>query len=411
VHNAKGGEHMKNVILLTIDTLRKDVLGCYGDKGLTPFIDSLQDRCIKFENAYAVGPYTQASFPGILTSSYYFDFGRTKGKCPVQRVLLSEVIKNKGISTAAFHSNAYLSAFFGWNRGWDEFYDSMDVNVSEKVPYIRAGEINQKISSWLDFRRKTRDTKPFFIWAHYMDVHEPYIPEQRFIKAVDPELFLTEDEMFLLFKSVLLKRDVSNKSKVEQLKKLYFAHVREVDAAVRELFTILKEYDCHNDTTIIITSDHGEEFGEHGGLSHDGKMYQELVCVPLLIYLPDLDKPLVSQAVVSNIDIPPTVAGLFGIAPSPAWQGQSLLPLSNYRSKGAYGEAIDKFGPREKGDEKDIYFYREGDMKIIYREIDDSWELYHLQEDPEEKNNIMGMNTIGEYLMKKIIPRVKRYEK
>jgi len=108
---------MKNVILLTIDTLRKDVLGCYGSKeGLTPFIDSLQDKCIIFNRCRAVGPYTQASFPGILASSYYLEFGRDKQLSP-QRTLISEVVKNGGFTTAGFHSNPYLSEYFGWNRG------------------------------------------------------------------------------------------------------------------------------------------------------------------------------------------------------------------------------------------------------------------------------------------------------
>ena len=116
---------MKNVILLTIDTLRKDVLGCYGNKvGLTPFLDSLQNKFIKFTNAQSTGPYTQASFPGILTSSYYLEYGRQK-KCSPKRILISEILNKSGITTAAFHSNPYLCNYFSWNRGWDVFYDSM----------------------------------------------------------------------------------------------------------------------------------------------------------------------------------------------------------------------------------------------------------------------------------------------
>ena len=112
---------MKNVILFTMDTLRTDVLGCYGSKNkLTPFIDSLQDRCIRFTNMQAIGPYTQASFPGILTSSYYLEYGKRKKLSP-KRTLISEVLKKSGITTAGFHSNPYVSDYFGWNRGWDVF--------------------------------------------------------------------------------------------------------------------------------------------------------------------------------------------------------------------------------------------------------------------------------------------------
>ena len=132
---------LKNVILLTIDTLRQDTLGCYGSiTNLTPFIDSLQPQSIIFKNAQSVGPYTQAAFPGILTSSYYLEYGygKDKKKLSPYRKMVSEVLHQEGIITAGFHSNAYLCNFFGWNRGWDNFYDGMDVEVSDKVPYIEA---------------------------------------------------------------------------------------------------------------------------------------------------------------------------------------------------------------------------------------------------------------------------------
>ena len=111
---------MKNVILLTIDALRKDVLGCYGGEGgLSPFIDSIQERCIRFTKDQSSGPYTQASFPGILTSSYYLEYvkeEKASHRLSSKRVLVSEILKSKGIVTAAFHSNAYLWAYFGWEN-------------------------------------------------------------------------------------------------------------------------------------------------------------------------------------------------------------------------------------------------------------------------------------------------------
>ncbi|MCK4826718.1 sulfatase-like hydrolase/transferase, partial [bacterium] len=162
---------MKNVILLTLDTLRKDVLGCYGGKGFTPFIDSVQDRCIRFTKAHSPGPYTQAAFPGILTSSYYLEYGRGK-MLSEKRALISESLKRAGVTTAGFHSNPYLSAYFGWNRGWDIFYDSMEDEVDDKVPYIKAGEINNKVSTWLSSHiGGIAGYNPFFLWVHYMDVH------------------------------------------------------------------------------------------------------------------------------------------------------------------------------------------------------------------------------------------------
>lgn len=332
----------KNVILFTIDTLRKDVLGCYNQESkLTPFFDSIQDKCIIFTNMQAIGPYTQASFPGILASSYYFDWGRQK-KCPPQRTLISEVLKDKAITTAGIHSNPYISEFFGWRRGWDYFYDSMEEEVTEEVPYIKGDEINKKVDKWLSTHIKGEDYNRFFLWLHYMDVHEPYVPEKKYVDMVDPSINLTLEEMLILFHNVVLKRDVSDKGKVELLKKLYFAHVLEVDDYTKQFFNILDKYDLLKDSVIIITSDHGEEFGEHGGLSHDGKFYSELINVPFIVYDYSRNKGEACSKLVSNIDIPPTIAHLFGLEPTENFKGQSLIPLDSYQERGCFGEAIDK---------------------------------------------------------------------
>ena len=403
---------MKNVILLTIDALRKDVLGCYGNKsGLTPFINSLQNKCIKFTNVNSPGPYTQAAFPGILTSSYYLEYGRQK-MLSEKRVLISEVLKRAWITTAGFHSNPYLSEYFGWNRGWDIFYDSMEDEVDDKVPYIKAEGINNKVATWLSSHIvEMAKYKPFFLWVHYMDVHEPYVPKKKYIDMVDQSISLSEDEMYALFQEVLLKRDVSDEGTVKLLKKLYDAHVREIDDGVKDFFGILEKLNLLKDSVIIITSDHGDEFGEHGGLSHDGKMYKELVNVPLLIYEPARETADVSDLLVSTLDIPPTIIYLFGIEPVDAFKGHSLIPPHDYPAQGVFGEAVDKHGSKEKGEEKEVHYYLEGDLKVIYCETDDSWELYDLKEDPKELTNIIETYSAAEDLKQKIKRRVRRNQR
>ena len=401
---------MKNVILLTIDTLRKDILWCYGNKdGLTPFIDSLQDKCIKFTNAQSTGPYTQASFPGILTSSYYLEYGRQK-KCSPKRTLISEVLKKSEITTAAFHSNPYLCDYFGWNRGWDIFYDSMQDEVSDKIPYIKGDGINYKVDQWLSSYTKNDNYNPFFLWTHYMDIHEPYIPARGYLDKIDPSIDLSEDEMLILFKETILKRDISNPEIVKLLKKLYDAQVRETDDYVKEFFRVLEKYDILKDSVIIITADHGDEFGEHGGLSHDGKMYSELISIPLLIYSNNRTQSEVCDKLVSNIDISPTILYLFGLKPLKAFTGHSLLPLENYPQKGIFGEAIGKTGSHEKETDKPIYFYQENDLKIIYREANQSWEMYNLSEDSQELNNLTKASTKSEYMKKKLMPYINRWQ-
>jgi arylsulfatase A-like enzyme len=376
---------------------------------LTPFIDSIQSHCIRFTKAHSTGPYTSASFPGILTSSYYLEHGRDANLAK-EKVLISEFLKKSGIITAAFHSNPFISAHFGWNRGWDVFYDSMQDEVSPMMPFIRGEKINRKAEMWMSTYQGLGKDKPFFLWLHYMDVHEPYIPERRYLDLVDPTIHLTQEEMFGLFKNVVLKRDISDKGILETLRKLYCARVREVDDRVKELFGIMERLGFLKDSWVIIGTDHGDEFGEHGGLSHDGKMYSELVHVPLMIYDSDRKQEEVCDTLVSTLDIAPTIVHLFGVEPPGSFLGQSLLPTNQYQEKGVYGEAVDKHGSRERGDEKEVHYYREGNLKIIYREKDDAWELYDLAEDPLEQKNIIHTFPGAASLKNRLIPRVRRYQ-
>jgi arylsulfatase A-like enzyme len=400
-----------NVILLTIDTLRADVLGCYGGTGgFSPFIDSIQDKCLRFERCQAVGPYTQASFPGILTSSFYLDHDdHGRGKVlSTERVLVSEPLRKAGIVTAAFHSNPYLCGLFGWNRGWNVFYDSMDDEVSDEVPFIQAEVINRKADQWLGAHLAAGGAKkPFFLWTHYMDMHEPYVPAREDVAAVDPALSLGHEEMFGLFRGTLLPRDVSSPATVDVLRKLYLANLRKVDRCVREFFGILRRHGVIENSTVIVTADHGDEFGEHGGLSHDGRMYEELLHVPLMFYREDRAAGESCGKLVSNADIPPTVLDLFGLPAERSFQGRPLLPVGGYPDRGCFSEAIGKKG-RQKDTDRPVRCYREGNLKISHRAETGEWELYDLATDPAERRNLFPASPRAGEMKEKLSVRLNR---
>lgn len=375
---------MKNIILLTIDTLRKDMAGIYNEKlSLTPYLESLEESCTVYRYPYSTGPYTQASFQGIVASDYYLEYGKEK-KLNSKKILISEILKGKGIYTAAFHSNAYLSYYFGYNRGWDTFYDSMSDDVSDMYPFIRGEGINNKVKGFLsNFSFK----KPLFLWVHYMDVHEPYIAEDSYLSQIDPNLKLSKEEMFSLFKNTLHPRDISSTNKIDTLKKLYMAKVKETDGYLKNLFSIFSKHSLLDNSAVIITSDHGDEFSEHGGLSHDGKMYNELVSVPLLIYEKS-KKSKVVDTPVSLIDIPPTICDMLNTDLSPSFKGTSLLSSSQNRS--IFGEAMGKIGHKEKDTDEPVYFLLEGNLKVIYNQKDSSWQAYDQKKDKKEENNIIS---------------------
>jgi len=375
---------MKNIILITIDTLRADMLGTYGSTyGLTPFMDSLSDSMVIFSNPYATGPYTQSSFQGILASEYYLEYGKEK-KLNKDKTLISEPLKNAGVYTAGFHSNAYLSYFFGYNKGWEIFYDSMQDDVSDMYPFIRGGEINNKVKGFLT---NFSFSKPLFLWVHYMDVHEPYIAEEDYLAKIDPSIKLTKDEMFAMFKDVVLPRDVSDSKKVDILKKLYMAKIAETDMYLKELFAIFQSHNLLDNSTIIITSDHGDEFTEHGGLSHDGKMYKELINVPLLVYNGSFHPSIVDKP-VSLIDLPPTICSMFEVEPAPSFKGKSLYPFEDIKPYTLYGEAMGKIGHKEQDTDKPIHYIVEDGIKAIFKEDGSLWEAYDTGDDPLDTKDI-----------------------
>jgi arylsulfatase A-like enzyme len=401
---------MKNVVLITLDATRKDVFGLYGNtRGLTPFMDSLRGRSLVFSRCQSAGPYTQASFPAILCSGYYLDYGKPQGLAP-QRTLVSEVLQKSGIYTAGFHSNPYCSSMLGWERGWDTFYDSLDDELDdERLSYVQGGAINEKVTGWLSSHAREKEYKPFFLWLHYMDVHEPYMPERQFVEMVDPSINIDQDEMYALFEDVLLKRDVSNQTNVSMLKRLYDVHVREVDLYVQSFFKSMEDLGVLKDTAVIITSDHGDEFNEHGGLSHDDKLYSELIDVPLVIF--GSGENGTCTDLVSSVDIPPTILHLLGLGAAPVFQGQPLLPSGKRTLKGAFGEAINQKTVRGGDMGKDSYFYRVGDVKLIYRADTGQSEIYDLHADPLEQHNIAGSSHDAGKLQQALKPRIRRWIK
>ena len=292
----------------------------------------------------------------------------------------------------------------------------MDEEEEPELAYMRGNVINDRVQNWLKSYAGSGDYNRFFLWLHYMDAHEPYMPSRQYIEMVDPSLDILPHEMNSLFQA-LLKRDVPDLEKVALLRRLYDVHVREVDTYVQEFCDYLKKLGILEDTTIIITSDHGDEFNEHGGLSHDDKMYSELIDIPLLIYEPSRTKGEICDKLVSSIDIPPTITHLFGLNPPPAFEGTSLLPVVDYPNKGAFGEAVYQRSPHrgdlERGPDmdRDIYYYRENDLKVIYRANLDSWELYDLKEDPKESNNLIAESPHAEALKSRLMPRVRRWQK
>ena len=235
------------------------------------------------------------------------------------------------------------------------------------------------------------------------------MPDRKYVDMVNPSIGIDQDAMYALFENTLLKRDVSDPEIIALLKKLYEVHVREVDSYVEALFNSLDELGLLKETIVLITSDHGDEFNEHGGLSHDDKLYAELIDVPLLIY--GTDRKSVCDTLVSSIDIPPTLLDLFGIESPPSFQGQSLLIADRYPERPVFGEAINQKSLKGGDINRDIYYCLQGDLKLIAWADTGLRELYDIKEDPGERNNIAETSAETSLLMEKLKPRIRRWIK
>ncbi|MFC2001651.1 sulfatase [Chloroflexota bacterium] len=403
----------RNVILITIDCLRADHLGCYGyGRETSPFLDQLAANGVTFQNAFANGPFTAAAFLSILASAYPLDFEH-QTPLPKKAVLISETLKAKGIATAAIHSNPYLSAFYGYNRGWDYFEDFMYPTIGKRgntlgrvvpervkglyqflklclfgvKPFENAAAINTCAINWLN---QNKDSS-FFAWLHYMDIHEPYLVYSTGIRQKDSKNISRISQIKSLInsqKGKLTPEDLRN------FVAIYDDKLRYIDEQLKSLVNFLKNNELLDNTLLIITSDHGQEFLDHGGFGHVARFYDELIHIPLILSGPEIAGHS-DDSLVSQIDICPTILHFYGI-PSPIeYQGCNLLENSDreyiiseaaHNERGVYLEG-NKIYPSEFR----TYAIRTERWKYIgkYRNSNSiGSELYDLQNDPQEKIDI-----------------------
>src|SRR3989441_7487986 len=288
-----------NVVFITIDTLRPDHLGCYGDKQIgTPNIDTLATDGTRFERAYTAVPVTLPSHTVIFTGTYptlsgVHDFAANK-LSPTQATLAS-VLKENGYTTGAVIGSAVLDSRFGLNHGSDFYYDHFDFNrlqESNLDEMERPGNVVADVA--LDWLSKNYQKK-FFLWMHLYDPHYTYRPPPPYSQ--------------------------------EYASRPYDGEIAFADAQVGRLLRFLKEKGLYQNTLVVLSGDHGESLGEHGEKTHGFFIYNATLQVPLIVKLPHgtMAKQVATQ--VSLTDIMPTVLQILKLDIPSQVQGRSLLPL------------------------------------------------------------------------------------
>jgi len=391
-----------NVVLITIDTLRADHVGCYGYKQIkTPNIDGLAAEGTRFDRAFAVVPVTLPSHSSILTGAYpmlsgMHDFSGNK-LSPLQPTLAS-VLKQAGYQTGAVIAAAVLDSRFGLNQGFDFYYDHFEFSRLDEAnldEMQRPGNVVADVAldwlekEWLKDGLAKNPQKKFFLWMHLYDPHLPYhLPEP-----------------------------YAN----EYAARPYDGEIAFADEQVGRLLRFLKEKGIYQNTVIVLCGDHGESLGEHGEKTHGFFIYNATMHVPLIIKLPKNRLPGngTGRAVgdpVSLVDLMPTILGAVGVEIPSQVQGRSLL--SELRSE------HDDREPDDKSD-RDRVLYGEtflprihfnwselrGSENTKYHFIDAPRpELYDLVKDPGEVHNLFtDKSAVAEEMRAKLVGLIRDY--
>lgn len=322
-----GRDKPLNVIIMGVDTLRPDHLSCYGyQRKTSPNIDRLAAGGALMLHNVSQAPWTLPSFASLLTSLYPHQHGASSGLSQIRTGFptLGSILLENGYTTAALVNSRVLNPELKLDRGF-EFYDPPG-----PVPRL-ADEDTRQALAWID-----KQTKPFFLFLHYFDPHEPYAPPAPCDTLYDPgysgnlarKAFVLADEFpdHMIAGSETMRR--ATPEDWAHVNALYDGEITFTDAAVGELIKGLGERGLLKRTLLVLVGDHGEEFYEHKSFGHGHSLHSEVINVPLIFSLPGV---IAGNARISDqtrsIDVLPTVLDVLGIKAQGNFEGTSLVPL------------------------------------------------------------------------------------
>jgi arylsulfatase A-like enzyme len=320
----------RNVLLVTIDTLRADHLGVYGYRRATsPHIDALAKRGMLFERAYTFWPKTRASMICMLTGLYPSVNGYDQQHRDLYgfNPTLASTLKDAGYATAAIVDNANVAAALGFGKGFDSFHEVWtDKAVKDEVQGAR--EISAGAARF--FSEAPKD-KPFFLWLHYVNPHAPYTPGAPYsaqfadaAAAQGPEL----KPVTGFQRGVRRVWAIPGHMRLGYYVSQYDGEIALADAEVGRVLDALKASGRADETVVVVTSDHGESLGEHDYyFDHGADLFDPCLHVPLIIVDPQAKAAGRSGVLASTLDVVPTVLDAVKVGYPPDLAGVSLLPI------------------------------------------------------------------------------------
>lgn len=371
------------VILISLDTVRADCLGVYGGPGgASPVLDGFAQRADLYETCVSAAPWTMPTHASMFTGLYPFEHGAhsflpedtSKGDNVFglsDRIeTLAEALAARGYRTGGVASNAiYLRPMLGLEQGflaWD-------------VERALAPGINGRALGWLD--ENVDGDRPFFLFLNYMDAHRPYATGER-----EDEPVKKLDQLI----DQVMQEGEDDPALAEEVRALHQKAVTRLDAELGKLFDGLKERGLFDRSVIIVTSDHGEAFGGHGIVEHSKDLYEDVVRVPLIVKLPGQEVGRRVQERASSVHVAGLVAR--ALAGTDAESLAAVFPRvpdgSAVFTEIYYSRMKDlrRFGERFRRQRRAMY---RGPMKLIVGS-DNSMELFDLDADPDELDNLAG---------------------
>jgi len=398
-----------NIILIVIDTLRADHVGCYGyHRNTTPNIDRLALGGVLFKNTISSAPWTLPSIGSLLTSQYPSILGIRNRMSALDSKfpLFSELLKQYDYTTYGVVSHTQVSACLGFGRGYDH-YDEESVfaspqDVKKRFRTISSPLVTRKAVSFLQKSRR----KPFFLFTHYFDPHFNYVLHEKYnYYPLYKGSLYSGQAMY----SLRQKRQSLSADDIKYLLALYDSEIAFTDEYVGRLLDELKRQGLYDDCIIIVTADHGEEFMERGWLGHTITLYQELIRVPLIMKFPG-GKAQIIDSPVGLIDVMPTVLDYLGIDLPGGLQGKTLslvnpvsIPKKPIFSETFKTQPTSAIGP--------IAFTSVllGNRKLIHDGVRDSEKIFNLSEDPHEQSNLSDQQSEENRMLRALLSKWLSY--
>ncbi|MFH1434560.1 MAG: sulfatase-like hydrolase/transferase [Pseudomonadota bacterium] len=339
-----------NIVLIVIDTLRFDHLGCYGYVSDTsPRLDRFSEQSVLFENAYSHAPWTHPSVASIITSLHPVEHGVTEWKHRIKSslVTLPEVLHDAGYRTEAYVSHVLFKPVFGYSQGFD-VYDFSVLDTGNPHQIATSAEISDKAIDALQ-----RIKGPFFLFLHYFDPHHQYLHHEEF--------------------------DFSKTSEISR----YNSEIAYTDLHMGRVLDEIREKSLLDKTIVVVVADHGEEFRDHGGTQHTITLFEELIHIPLLVRVPGIGHERVDKVVVES-DIAPTLLDLVGLPIPQQFTGKAI----RFGLGGVVAENRTVFSETRRGaDIKCII--KDGYKLILDQKRNRTW-LYNLLNDPFERVDLLS---------------------